>query len=135
MVAAGDEEYAHDLLRHWGIEDYVEFHGATTGEAKRQAFVEADIFVFPTFFPVETFGIVNIEALEAGLPVITTPVAAIPEIIKDGINGYLVHLKRPCACGKNNLSRRSSGSSLPDGQAEPSNLSRGLQVTRLRRDG
>ncbi len=46
-----DEEYAHDLLVRWGIEDRVEFHGATTGEAKRLAFVEADIFVFPTYLP------------------------------------------------------------------------------------
>ena len=46
--------------------------------------------MFKTFFPVETFGIVNLEAMEAGLPIITTSRGAIPEIVEDGVNGYLI---------------------------------------------
>jgi glycosyltransferase involved in cell wall biosynthesis len=85
-----DEGFAHELVQKRGVQDYIELHGLTRGEEKRKAFAEADIFVFPTFFPVESFGIVNIEAMEAGLPIITTSRACIPEYVVDGINGFLI---------------------------------------------
>jgi len=85
-----DEGYARKLVREWGIENQVDFRGKTLGKEKKRAFSEADIFVFPTFFPVETFGLVNLEAMDAGLPIITTSRAAIPEIVDDGINGFLI---------------------------------------------
>jgi glycosyltransferase involved in cell wall biosynthesis len=85
-----DEQYACELVRQWGIADRIEFRGRTLGEEKKRAFAESDIFVFPTFFPIETFGIVNLEAMEAGLPIITTARAAIPEIVQDGVNGYII---------------------------------------------
>ena len=57
------------------------------GEAKQRLLAESDILVFPTFYYYETFGLVLLEAMAAGLPVIATPRAAIPEIIQEGING------------------------------------------------
>ncbi len=53
-----------------------------------QLYSTADIFVLPSL--KETFGIVLIEAMYYGLPIITTNVAAIPELIIDGENGLLV---------------------------------------------
>jgi glycosyltransferase involved in cell wall biosynthesis len=85
-----DERFALQLVSEWGIAENIEFHGIVVGEAKTRVFESADIFVFPTFFPVETFGIVNLEAMEAGLPIITTSRGAIPEIVEDGVNGYLI---------------------------------------------
>jgi glycosyltransferase involved in cell wall biosynthesis len=92
---SSDERFALQLVSEWGIAANVEFRGTVVGDAKTRAFESADIFVFPTFFPVETFGIVNIEAMEAGLPIITTSRAAIPEIVEDGVNGYLIAEKDP----------------------------------------
>lgn len=47
----------------------------------------ADLFVFPSF--IETFGMVLIEAMAAGLPVVTSNVPGCRDVIKDGYNGLL----------------------------------------------
>lgn len=79
-----------DYIRESGLEGCVELPGPVYGEEKDQLFHKMDVLVFPTSFDKETFGIVNIEAMHYGVPVISSPVGAIPEIIRDGINGYIV---------------------------------------------
>lgn len=49
----------------------------------------ADIFVLPTY--IDFFGFVFLEAMTAGLPLVGTDIFAVPEIIKDGVNGFLIH--------------------------------------------
>jgi len=56
---------------------------------------EASLFVCPSIS--EPFGIVNIEALACGTPVIATNVGGIPDIVKDRVNGLLVPANRPLA--------------------------------------
>lgn len=51
---------------------------------------QAKAFLFPTLWE-EPFGLVVIEAMSCGTPVIAYPHGAIPEIVKDGVNGYLVN--------------------------------------------
>ncbi len=51
-------------------------------------YAAADIFVFPTMY--EPFGNVHLEALASGLPVITTKNSGASEIIKDGVQGFVV---------------------------------------------
>lgn len=70
------------------IDSFVEFLGAVNEEEKRELYAQSDIFIFPTHRDV--FGIVNLEAMEAGLPIIASSEGAIPEIIEDGINGFLI---------------------------------------------
>lgn len=52
------------------------------------AYATADIFCFPTRF--EPFGIVAVEAMRFGLPVVASDVWALPEIVADGETGFLV---------------------------------------------
>ncbi len=85
-----DEQEAHRFVRENNLQSYVTWKGVVTGELKSRLLYESDIFVFPTFYPVETFGIVNLEAMQAGLPIITTNHAAIPEVVEDGINGFII---------------------------------------------
>jgi glycosyltransferase involved in cell wall biosynthesis len=51
-------------------------------------FHECDVFVFPSFF--EGFGLVILEAMASGLPIIATPATAAPDLINDGLEGLMV---------------------------------------------
>ena len=59
----------------------------------RDLFGQADIFAMPSHS--EAYGIAVAEALAAGLPIITTPVGALPEMVRDGENGFLIPPGRP----------------------------------------
>ena len=61
--------------------------GEIDGEKKLDAFRKSDIFVLPSY--IENSPISIIEAMRAGLPVISTTVGAIPEIILDNENGFI----------------------------------------------
>jgi len=82
-------------IKKKGLDEYVTMQGAVHGKEKDNLFSKSDIFVFPTYYERETFGIVNIEAMSWGLPVISSTEGAIPEIIQDGINGFIVNPKSP----------------------------------------
>ena len=56
---------------------------------------QAHAFVFPSI--VEGFGMVITEALSAGLPVITTPHTAGPDILTEGVDGFIVPIRSPSA--------------------------------------
>ena len=73
----------------------VEIAGPVTGEAKFQLLSSVDIFVFPTFYHNEGHPWVIVEAMAAGLPIISTDHAAVPESVVDGYNGFLVKKKNP----------------------------------------
>jgi len=75
LKLAGPNEGGHlaevmGLARQLGIEESVEYVGEVDGAEKAKLYVEADLFVLPTFS--ENFGVVVAEALAHGLPVITT---------------------------------------------------------------
>ena len=96
FVLAGpplDEVYSTELEKFVGehrLDGIVDVPGGVYGEAKRELFHKSDIFVFPTRYEYETFGIVIIEAMQCGLPVVSSNVGAIPEIVRYGINGFIV---------------------------------------------
>lgn len=53
------------------------------------AYQRAAIFVFPTRSNTEGFGLVALEAMASGLPVVASRIAAIPEVVEDGVTGLL----------------------------------------------
>jgi glycosyltransferase involved in cell wall biosynthesis len=83
IVVAGPDEAGHvDAIREkinlLGLTDDFEFLGLVTGDRKEGLFLEAELFVLPTYS--ENFGIVVAEALSRGVPVITTTGAPWEEI-------------------------------------------------------
>lgn len=66
------------------------FVGYLRGQELSAAFASADLFVFPS--ALETFGLVLIEAMAAGLPVVTSRVGGADDMVRPGVNGYVFNV-------------------------------------------
>ncbi len=69
------------LYEQLNLGELVHFLPAVDNKMKRKLLDQADLFVIPSR-ELETFGLTAIEAMSSGVPVIGTPVGAIPEILK-----------------------------------------------------
>ncbi len=76
------------LIKDCGISDKVKLLGFVSEEKLPLYYQAADAFILPTV-ALEGFGLVTIEALSSGLPVLGTPVGATPEILSKIDNGLL----------------------------------------------
>jgi glycosyltransferase involved in cell wall biosynthesis len=65
----------------------VHFAGFMQGETLAAAFASADLFVFPS--EIESFGLVAVESMAAGVPVVASRVGGIPDVIQDGVTGWI----------------------------------------------
>ena len=70
-----------------GITAETSYLGPIYGEDKYKIYADSDIFVFPTLN--EAFGLVLLEAMQLGLPVVASREGSIPLIIEEGENGFL----------------------------------------------
>jgi glycosyltransferase involved in cell wall biosynthesis len=87
-AARGDRDEIDRRCEEAGLEGAVRFLGPVTGLAKLQLFQRATLFILPSYGENLPYSL--LEAMAVGLPVITTPVGAIPEIIEDGHHGFLI---------------------------------------------
>lgn len=71
-----------------GLRDHVKYVGPVYGKDKVRLFTEADVFAFPTY--QDAFPLVILEAMQFSVPVVSTIEGAIPEMLEDGVTGYLV---------------------------------------------
>ena len=78
------EAKARDL----GLADTVSFVGYKSQAEVAQALAETDVFVLPSF--AEGVPVVLMEAMAARVPVVTTRIAGVPELVEDGVSGLLV---------------------------------------------
>ena len=67
----------------------VEYRGFVAGENKARLLRESDCLCFPTYYPAESFGLVLVEAMAFGLPVVTTTWRMIPELLPPGYPGLV----------------------------------------------
>jgi len=77
-----------DMTQALDLADKVCFAGRLEGKDLAAAYRQADIFVLPSL--MEGYGLVLLEAMSFGLPVVASKVGGIPEIVSDGVEGILV---------------------------------------------
>ncbi len=101
LLLAGDGPERPALearARALGLADRVRFLGVTDRPTTAALFAGADLFVLPSRH--EPFGIVSLEAMAAGTPVVATRVGGVAEIVADGTTGLLVAPEDPIALAR-----------------------------------
>ena len=90
------ETKVRDFVEQHGLKEQVTFLGVLSGAEKEAAFAHADVFCFPSHYPAESFGVVLIEAMSHGLPIVATDWQGIPEVTgRDGRGTMLVPVESP----------------------------------------
>jgi glycosyltransferase involved in cell wall biosynthesis len=90
LLLAGDGEIdeVKRIVKKEHLENYVEILGWINGSQKTDLLQNSDVLVLPSYN--EGLPMAILEAMDYGMTVISTPVGGIPEVIKDGVNGFLV---------------------------------------------
>ncbi|MGD1712153.1 glycosyltransferase family 4 protein [Dapis sp. BLCC M172] len=86
LALVGDGPNRQTLEEHFANTP-THFVGYLRGQELASAYASADAFIFPS--RTETLGLVLLEAMAAGTPVVAANSGGIPDIVTDGINGYL----------------------------------------------
>jgi glycosyltransferase involved in cell wall biosynthesis len=86
LALVGDGPYRPELERHFA-DTPTHFVGYLGGKELGAAFASADAFIFPS--RTETLGLVLLEAMAAGCPVVAARSGGITDIVTDGVNGFL----------------------------------------------
>lgn len=97
LILAGSGPLKEDLLKitkEAGIADKVIFVEKPSDEKLKELYKECDVFVLPSVEKTEAFGLVQIEAMSYGKPVINTRLkSGVPYVGKDGVTGITVEPK------------------------------------------
>ncbi|MFC2045104.1 glycosyltransferase [Chloroflexota bacterium] len=99
LIIGGDEnsqdeiEKLQELSHKLKIQDFVTFMGIVQQEKLPCYYSAADVSVIPSYY--ESFGLVALESLACGTPVVATDVGEMNNIIQDGKTGYVVPDNNP----------------------------------------
>lgn len=111
LLIAGNQVNSQQGKRYWEEEiaphlgkDGIEYVGAVNDTQKNELLGKAAAMIVPIEWD-EPFGIVFAEALACGTPVISCPRGALPEIVRQGVDGYLVNSVEEACVAIQNLSK------------------------------
>lgn len=99
LIVGGDERAAPEVARlratadEVGVSDRVRFAGAVPHEELPCYYSAADVVAVPSFY--ESFGLVAVEAMACGVPVVASRVGGLTSTVADGRNGYLIPWRCP----------------------------------------
>ncbi|HEY8025436.1 MAG TPA: glycosyltransferase [Burkholderiaceae bacterium] len=91
IAGPGGATFKEEFLARQAQQEWlgrVAFCGRVSDEALQQAYAACDIFVAPSRF--ESFGLVLLEAMRAGKPVICCAAGGMPEVVAHGVNGLVI---------------------------------------------
>lgn len=99
IIGSGPEEKRlHERIESLSLKEHVTFLGTLHHEDLIPYYHLADVFILPSIFKggkTEALGVVLLEAMASGCPVIGSKVGGIPDVIIDGETGFLVPEQRP----------------------------------------
>jgi len=106
-----DDRYYREVVQPLleSSRSFVEYVGEVGGAAKDAFLGGADALLFPIEWP-EPFGLVMIEALACGTPVVAFRRGSVPEVLDDGVTGFLVNSVEEAAAAIANVGRLSRAS-------------------------
>jgi len=87
LCGSGEDEKVNQLATSLEVIDRITLHGWVDFNTKNQLLSECTVMILPSYN--EGLPMVLIEAMACEIPIITTPVGGIPEVIIDGKTGYL----------------------------------------------
>jgi D-inositol-3-phosphate glycosyltransferase len=99
LIAGGDAqsgEYREELrakARDLGVDEDVRFLGPVAHERLPMYYSAADVTVVPSYY--ESFGLVAVESMACGTPVVASRVGGLVSTVTDGVNGYLIPWRCP----------------------------------------
>jgi D-inositol-3-phosphate glycosyltransferase len=99
IVIGGDEDSQYEIGRlqrlagELGMQDAVDFKGLVKHDELPDYYSAADACIVPSYY--ESFGLVALEALACGTPVVATDVGDLKNIIRQGENGYIIADNNP----------------------------------------
>ena len=105
-VDAVDHDYFEEMIKPLLAKPNVEFIGEISDAQKSEFLSGAVALIVPIDWP-EPFGLVMIEAMACGAPVIAFNRGAVPELIEDGITGFVVEDETSAVGAVRHLSRLS----------------------------
>ena len=92
---SGDKELTalRERAKNLGISELIDFRGSVEQSELKYYYSAADVFVLPSHY--ESFGLVALEAMACGTPVVASRVGGIPSFLDDGDTGYLIPWRCP----------------------------------------
>ena len=84
----GDAEGLLQIIQQYGLKDIVKFVGWISGQEKIKLLNKSNVYVLPSFN--EGLPISILEAMSYHMPIISTAVGGIPEVVIEGENGFLI---------------------------------------------
>ncbi len=89
-VDRADQDYFNKVIKPLLDHPLIEFIGEIGHADKNEFLGNAIALLFPVKWP-EPFGLVMIESMACGTPTIAFPAGSVPEVIRNGLNGYIAH--------------------------------------------
>lgn len=99
IVGNGElENSLNKLIQEYHLENKIKIHNRVSDEELEEFYKQANIFVLPSINEAEAFGVVQLEALSYGLPVVNTNLkSGVPFVSLDGLTGFTVEPKNTIA--------------------------------------
>lgn len=88
LAGNGDTDEVKKIINNKNLDKIVDVPGWVSGDEKQSLLLKSDIYILPSYN--EGLPMSILEAMAAGLPIISTPVGGIPDAVIEGENGYLI---------------------------------------------